>query len=98
MNTLNPLMPMSANNRPWYKESYLWLVLGGPLVVVVASVITFVVAVKNPDAVLQRQPAAADNMVEQGKLTPEEKAALELSQMPAQQARNHVKTPQLPNN
>ena len=37
---------------PWWKHSMMWLVVGGPLVVVVASFITLGLAIKHPDPVL----------------------------------------------
>lgn len=43
---------------PWWRHGMVWLVVGGPLVVVVASVATLLIAVANPDPVLQvRAPA-----------------------------------------
>ena len=39
--------------RPWWKERMLWLVIGGPLVVVVASFITLGLALRNPDPVIK---------------------------------------------
>jgi hypothetical protein len=36
----------------WWREPYFWLVVGGPVVVVVAALFTAGIAVKNPDPVL----------------------------------------------
>lgn len=38
---------------PWWRHGMVWLVVGGPLVVVVASVATLLIAVANPDPVLK---------------------------------------------
>ena len=40
------------NNPPWYRLPIVWMVIGGPAVVVVASLITVGIAVKNIDPVL----------------------------------------------
>lgn len=74
MNTTSP-------NPRWWQVKMVWLVIGGPLVVVVASFITLAIALEGRDDILtggaakagsQRAPIAAD--------------------MPAVQARNHAAT------
>ena len=84
------------SSRPWYKEPYVWLILGGPAVVVVASFVTFGLAVKNPDPVLTRQPAVAAEDASAGGQSSTEQRAQDLGQLPAMQARNHVMTPNVP--
>ncbi len=42
---------------PWWRYRMVWLVLGGPLIVVVASFATLYLAITRPDPVL---PALAD--------------------------------------
>jgi uncharacterized protein len=72
----------------WYREPMMWMVLGGPLVVVIASIITFVLAASQQDPVLERDPVAEAERV--GKdLTPEQRESLQ----PAIRARNHVASP-----
>lgn len=39
---------------PWWRHPMVWLVIGGPLVVVVASMATLVIAISHPDPVLSR--------------------------------------------
>ncbi len=41
-----------VDNPPWYRLPIVWMVIGGPAIVVVASLITVGVAVKNVDPVL----------------------------------------------
>jgi uncharacterized protein len=65
---------------PWWRVGMVWLVLGGPAVVVVASVITAVVAYRGADEVLVQTPSARDAPVQPTALTP------------AHQARNHAAT------
>jgi uncharacterized protein len=48
----NPLTP-NGPQSPWWRHGMVWLVLGGPAAVVLASIATLVIAVVNPDPVLQ---------------------------------------------
>lgn len=73
----------------------MWLVVGGPLAVIVAGVVTLFIAVKNPDPVLnksdyERDLAAAQRLEGQAKID-----ALAKMQ-PAHQARNHAASPVVP--
>ena len=43
--------------RPWWREPMVWLVIGGPAVVVVAAIATAVIAVRNADPVLDTHGA-----------------------------------------
>jgi hypothetical protein len=67
---------------PWWRVKTLWLVVGGPLVVVLAGVVTTVIAVQGADTVV-RAPAASVRAQPQ-------------AQAPAMQARNHAATAQVP--
>jgi uncharacterized protein len=77
--------------QSWYREPMMWMVLGGPLVVVVASIITYVLAVSQQDPVLERDPVTESQHVRKD-LTPEQ---LE-SMAPALKVRNHVASPEVP--
>ena len=94
----SPLKPASPTPaRRWYQEPYVWLVIGGPLAVVLASVYTIYLAVSRPDPVLDRTPPAVQlppSVLE--RLSPEERAAIQRSVLPANQGRNHAVTPELP--
>jgi uncharacterized protein len=68
---------------PWWRYGMVWLVISGPLVVVVAATITAVIAVRGADPVITDIPAA----MTPGATTP-------TAQTPAMQARNHVATSQ----
>ena len=97
MNTV--AMPIAATPaRRWYHEPMMWLVVGGPLVVVVAAIATAVIAMKYADPVLPRQAPAVrvDPAAMQQLSTTEERVAAELSVMPAGKARNHVMSPNPP--
>jgi hypothetical protein len=70
--------------QPWWRFGMVWMVIGGPAVVVVAGFVTFYIAVSNPDPVLQVTPrnAVQDR---QG-----------ITHAPAMQGRNHAATGELP--
>lgn len=84
---------LTSQPRPWYREPMVWMVIGGPLVVVVASIFTFVVAVKNPDPVLDKRAEAMPDPAALAKLSPAEREAVLSSMLPAQKGRNHVASP-----
>jgi|CXWK01.1.fsa_nt_gi hypothetical protein len=65
---------------PWWRVKVIWLAIGGPVAVVLAGIVTTVIAVQGADTVV-RAPTAATTAA---------------SQMPAQQARNHAATVQAP--
>lgn len=56
MNPQNSRGPVS----PWWRYPIVWLALGGPLVVVIASIATLVIAVTHPDPVLPVRANAPD--------------------------------------
>lgn len=70
--TLNPV-----SNPPWWKLPIVWLVIGGPAVVVVASLFTVGIAVKHVDPVLDTSKGHVKSVVD----------------TPAVQARNHAASP-----
>jgi uncharacterized protein len=41
---------------PWWRVPMVWLVIGGPAVVVVAAIITAVIAVRGADPVIGQEP------------------------------------------
>ncbi len=80
--TLPPSQP-----RAWWREPMLWLVIGGPLSVVVASIVSAIVAWSAIDPVLSiNDPSEAQSA------RVNTKSAL----APAQRARNHAATPVKP--
>ncbi len=71
-------------STPWWRVRMVWLVIGGPLAVVIASFATLGLAIRFPDPVLATRAAA----------TSAGTSAATLAEMPAVQARNHAATPQ----
>lgn len=74
----------------WWREPVMWLVVGGPAVVVVASFITLTLAVKHPDPVLTggAEDASSGSQAADFRTggTPSN------AHVPALQARNHAAT------
>lgn len=64
-------------NRAWWRYPIVWLVVGGPLLVVVASIVTAGIAIRHVDPVL-------DTSVNQ---------VSKPSEAPAVKARNHAANP-----
>lgn len=89
---------IASNTHParrWFKEPMMWLVVGGPLVVVAASFVTLFLALKYPDRVLPHNPDGTGRSAQQ-MLAEDEARAAARSQLPAMDARNHVISPTLP--
>ena len=84
-----PSMPTRPQPRPssepaappWWSVGMVWLVLGGPAVVVVAALATAVIAYRGADPVLTEAPTAQQAVRDLGPTTP------------AMQGRNHAATP-----
>ncbi len=64
---------------PWWRVGMVWLVIGGPLTVVVAGVVTAVIAVRGADPVLDTRQRVS--------------SPAPTATTPAVQARNHAATP-----
>lgn len=87
----NPQQPAAAQPAPapWWKFGHVWLVVAGPVAVIIAGVATAWIAVSSPD------PVIAEDYYRQGieiNRTLEAREA-ERSLTPAQRARNHAATP-----
>jgi hypothetical protein len=81
---MNNLLHAQKEGQPWWRFGLVWMVLGGPAVVVVAGFITLYIAISNPDPVLNVTPRTA--MQERQGIT----------HAPAMQGRNHAATGELP--
>jgi hypothetical protein len=66
--------------QPWWKFGHVWLVFGGPAVVVVASFVTLYLAIRTPDPLTDEFRNQSSH------------AAKSSSLAPAMQARNHAAT------
>ncbi|MDO9283412.1 MAG: nitrogen fixation protein FixH [Aquabacterium sp.] len=65
-----PLAGTASPASPWWRVGMVWLVLGGPAVVVVASIATAVVAYVGADEVLVNTPSARHAPVQPTGVTP----------------------------
>ena len=76
---------------PWWKFGHVWLVVSGPVVVVVASFITLYLAVTRPD------PVVSEDYYQQGiNINQKRVPGPDASLAPAMQARNHAATGVVP--
>ena len=71
--------------KPWWSFGLVWMVIGGPAVVVVASFVTFYLAIVIPDPVLPTESQNPRHALQN-------KAQLDAAMAPAMQARNHAST------
>lgn len=78
----------SFSTKPWWRFGYVWLILAGPLVVVVASFITLGLAIRTPDPVVAEDYYRRGIEINQTLATDKERMLV-----PALQARNHAATP-----
>lgn len=76
----NPPLPYPI--RPWWRHGMVWLVIAGPVIVVMAGLLTFYLAARDPDPVLT--------------VAPERLSTHDLSSAPAVVGRNHAATGQAP--
>ena len=80
----NPTAALPA--EPWWRNGFVWLVIAGPAFVVLASIVTFVVAARGSDELVQQDHYRKG--VEINRQLASERALL-----PAMQGRNHAATP-----
>ena len=83
--TADRLAPSAIPNQAWWRYPMLWLIVGGPAAVVMASLFTAVLAVRGADPVLAHD--------EYGGATPTASGQANDALTPALQARNHAATP-----
>ena len=76
-----------ATSKPWWQFGHVWLVILGPVVVMVASFITYYLAAKAQDPVLNTQAQVAAE---------EAGSTRSIGDAPAMQARNHAATGVMP--
>ncbi len=84
---LSPCQGTIETPPPWWKFGHVWLILAGPIVVIVAGIATFWLAVRNPETMV------AEDYYRQGIEINKTLEASEKSLTPAMQGRNHAVTP-----
>jgi uncharacterized protein len=75
-----------AEVRPWWKEPYVWMVIGGPLSAVIACAITAVYILRGPDAVVP------EHQYREGLVIKKQVESAAPPLQPAQMGRNHSAT------
>jgi hypothetical protein len=75
----------TLDTKPWWNFGYVWLIIAGPLLVVIASFITLYLAITRPDAVI-------DDYYRKGMEINKTLNAQRDSMAPALQARNNAAT------
>jgi hypothetical protein len=62
--SLQNLHPTAADapRQPWWRYKMMWLVVGGPLIVVVAAIVTAVIATRGADPVLDTRATRAEEV------------------------------------
>jgi negative regulator of sigma E activity len=83
------LQPTSSERNPWWRNPMVWLVISGPLAVVLACVVTAVFIVKHPDPPL---PAEVTQMHPADEVAAM-KQATSVATSPAMSVRNHAAQP-----
>lgn len=71
------------DDKSWWQYGYVWLILAGPLAVIIASFITLKLAIQTPDPVVDDYYRKGINI---------NKTLDNASMTPAGQARNHAAT------
>lgn len=97
MNTLAMSQSETHAAKPWWKEPYVWMVIGGPLLVVLAAIYTAVIAFRNPPTLVDRTASRPTSIVVAPGLAASEAETAALAKLePAHQARNHAASPVVP--
>lgn len=81
-----------ASTGPWWRFGHVWLIVAGPAIVVVASLITFYLAVTRPDQIVTEDHYRKGTEINQTL----DHTAQSASLAPALQARNHAATGVIP--
>lgn len=77
----------SKNSGPWWEYGHVWLIISGPLVVVIAGIITAVIAFSAADPVID------ENYYENSTNINKTLRAQQKNMGPAHTVRNHAATP-----
>lgn len=86
MNLVSEKNP-SNNPKPWWKYGYVWLVISGPLVVVIAGFYTLWLAASSPNIIVSDEYHHNNVEINKSLEAPEKSLA------PALKGRNHAATP-----
>lgn len=96
MNTRVSPSGQKSPSIPWWRVPHMWLVVGGPLVVVVAGIVTAVIAISGADPVLNKEEFERDLKASTSHLEGQAKTDALIRMQPAHQARNNAASPVVP--
>lgn len=80
----------TRDGAPWWKHGHVWLLIAGPVAVILAGIATTVIAVRTADPVVEA------DYYRRGIEINKTLAARDKSRLPAVQGRNHAATPVAP--
>jgi hypothetical protein len=78
---------VASEPQSWWKFGHVWLVIAGPVIVVIASFVTLWLAISRPDPVVEEDDYRKEIEINQTLAQPEKSLA------PALKGRNHAATP-----
>ncbi len=94
--TPTPVVPSPNPPVAWWRVPQMWLVVGGPLVVVAASLVTAWIAVHNADPVIDKAQIERERQQAAMALEGQARDDTLIKLQPAHQARNHAASPVVP--
>lgn len=93
---MNKPIASRPQSMAWWRVPQMWLVVGGPLTVVVASLITAWIAVHNADPVIDKAQIERERQQATTALQGQARQEALIKLQPAHQARNHAASPVVP--
>jgi len=81
-----------ATSGPWWKHGFVWMVIAGPAVVVVASFVTLYLAISRPNEIINEETYRVGRQSDQNI----EQRRKDSGMAPAMQGRNHAATGVVP--
>ncbi|WP_422846217.1 FixH family protein [Acidovorax sp. M2(2025)] len=87
MSTSTALGAAAPATAPWWKFGHVWLIIAGPVIVIIAGFVTLWLALSRPD------PVVAEDYYRQGVEINKTLSEPSKSLAPAMKARNHAATP-----
>ena len=77
----------NLDTKPWWKYGHVWLIIAGPVIVIIAGFVTLWLAISRPD------PVVAEDYYRQGVEINKTLQGTDKSLLPAVMGRNHAATP-----
>ncbi|MDD2808902.1 FixH family protein [Rhodoferax sp.] len=83
---------INHSSAPWWKHGFVWMVIAGPAIVVVASFVTYYLATSRPNEIVSNDAYKPQRQSDQSI----EARRKESGEAPALQGRNHATTGVVP--